>query len=151
MGWGVPMQAVGYVTCLMLETGGTSAEVALCNAMQPSQRWRRAAPQATWQDSRLESALNPGVCLTLQADAAGNVTYIVASCSTPDKVSPLQGAPAVVCNPSTRNHMYQTVQRRRNCFHCCQKLFFSDRVCLHVEGCILEQHKQSGILISEHL
>lgn len=104
------MQTMGYVTCLMLETGGTTAEVALCNAMQPSQRWRRAAPQATWKDSRLESALNPGVCLMLQADAAGKVTYTVASCSTPDKLSPAESAPALVRKP----FYFWQVHRRRH-------------------------------------
>eukprot|EP00892_Ulva_mutabilis_P003580 jgi/Ulvmu1/1594/UM111_0022.1 len=81
------VKTVGFVTCLMLEPGGTEASEALCNAKQPAQRWRRADPAASWADSRLESALNPGTCLMLQPNDTTGVEAVVASCSTPDKLA----------------------------------------------------------------
>lgn len=81
----------------MLEPGGVAATEALCNAKQPAQRWRRADPRATWADSRMESALNPGMCIMLQENGTRGSAAVVASCSSPDKLAAAVSAPAQVC------------------------------------------------------
>jgi hypothetical protein len=64
-----------------------------CNGTVAAQRWRPAAyqreltPGAVLQDSRLESAVNPGICIMLRSTTKGGLQPVVASCFSTDLVS----------------------------------------------------------------
>lgn len=77
-----------------------------CSSSVAAQRWRPASYQgelasgAVLQDSRLESATNPGLCVMLQNNIKGGLQPVVGSCYAADLVSSNTNVPSTVRCPS---------------------------------------------------
>lgn len=118
------MQDTATGQCKALPPGARVLQSGPCDSSVAAQRWRPAtgyesAPAGeSWLDSRLESAVNPGMCAMLQAAANGSLEAVVGSCYAPDMVSPALSLPTkvrggqelcllrtlwrpVACNPAT--------------------------------------------------
>jgi hypothetical protein len=86
------VQTAGTATCKAVPPGHLTPVDTPCDSSDLNQRWRKASLRpayefkpVTWEDSRLESAVNAGKCLYL----TGNSTTVVYdSCFAKDFLNP---------------------------------------------------------------
>lgn len=90
-------------SCKALPAGHKALVSLPCNSNVASQRWRPAAYHsdlsvgATLQDSRMESAVNPGMCVMLQKTPSGGLQPVVGSCYAHDLVYANANVASQVC------------------------------------------------------
>ena len=98
------MQDTTSGDCKALPPGQSNLITLPCDSAVAAQRWRPAAYQgelaagAVLQDSRLESASNPGTCVMLQNTTTGGLQPVVASCFAADLLSASANVPSEVCS-----------------------------------------------------
>lgn len=87
------MQDTVNKNCKALPVGQKDLISLPCNSSVAAQRWRPAAYPGEIEagevldDSRLESAANPGVCVMLQQATDGSLQPVVDSCYTTNDVA----------------------------------------------------------------
>lgn len=105
------MQDTESGDCKALPAGQSHLISLPCNSSVAAQRWRPAAYQqeltagAALQDSRLESAANPGMCVMLQNTTSGGLQPVVGVCFAADLVSANTNVPSKV-RACTKTHIF---------------------------------------------